>query len=477
MSRGSSGCSFLSRQRRRPLPGRLPTGYIERTQPTTQVRSTSITYLLPSHDYDGALDLDLGHLLAADPAPLPAGTLAARPERLVSRQAAAVVAALLKAVRRLPSTPVPEGLGRLVELPPPKTALPREKPLPAPRPPTKWEKFAQEKGIVSRKTKRSKMVFDDTATDEHTGEKGAWRRRHGTGRIEDGRDVGFIDAKPSDEPGVDPFAALGAERKANKKENEKKRVANLRHAATKGGQGALPATVRLTAGLDPSGAAGRKKGGYLEDRGAGGAGKGPKERLTRRDLLPEVVETARRAGVSTASLGKFDKRSRGEAAADRDHARVVGAGARRKHLPTTDTSGRERDVSANIVGRILRERADDIVDLDRAAAKGERAAGAERTAARVAEARAAGGRVDTKIARGKGGKALHKRKGATQDARLTKTRGGGTSKGGRPAGAGRDPHRALGTGGRKGTDRGARKGGLGGPDLRSKGGGKKGGKR
>ena len=37
--------------------------------------------------------------------------------------------------------------------------LPREKPVPKPRPPTKWEKYAREKGINKRK--KDKKVWDD----------------------------------------------------------------------------------------------------------------------------------------------------------------------------------------------------------------------------------------------------------------------------------------------------------------------------
>ncbi len=46
-------------------------------------------------------------------------------------------------------------------LPPPSTdiQIPREKPLPKPKPPTKWEKFAAEKGIV--KKKKTKLVWDE----------------------------------------------------------------------------------------------------------------------------------------------------------------------------------------------------------------------------------------------------------------------------------------------------------------------------
>ena len=46
-----------------------------------------------------------------------------------------------------------------VELPLPNVILPREKPIPKPKPLTKWEKFRQEKGILE-KGKRSRMVYD-----------------------------------------------------------------------------------------------------------------------------------------------------------------------------------------------------------------------------------------------------------------------------------------------------------------------------
>ena len=67
---------------------------------------------------------------------------------------------LLNSLWRLPTHRVEEAL--VAALPPPKTqlvVLPREKPAPKPRQPTKWEKFAAEKGIVMKK--KTKLVWDD----------------------------------------------------------------------------------------------------------------------------------------------------------------------------------------------------------------------------------------------------------------------------------------------------------------------------
>jgi regulator of ribosome biosynthesis len=79
-------------------------------------------------------------------------------------------------------------VGRIAHLPKPTTPLPRAKPLPAPREPTKWEAFAQRKGIVKRK--RGREVFDEEA--------GEYRRRHGYKRAGDEADVPIIEASTSD---------------------------------------------------------------------------------------------------------------------------------------------------------------------------------------------------------------------------------------------------------------------------------------
>uniref|UniRef100_A0A4W5PQP2 Ribosome biogenesis regulatory protein n=1 Tax=Hucho hucho TaxID=62062 RepID=A0A4W5PQP2_9TELE len=52
----------------------------------------------------------------------------------------------------------------VVKLPEPTTPLPREKPPPKPRPPTKWEEFAKLKGI--QKKKKTNLVWDDVAKNE-----------------------------------------------------------------------------------------------------------------------------------------------------------------------------------------------------------------------------------------------------------------------------------------------------------------------
>lgn len=74
---------------------------------------------------------------------------------------------LIGALFNLPTTSSPDG--PLAMLPPPLLLLPREKPLPKPKEPTKWEKFAAAKGI--QKKKREKKVWDE--------EKQEWVQRWG----------------------------------------------------------------------------------------------------------------------------------------------------------------------------------------------------------------------------------------------------------------------------------------------------------
>jgi regulator of ribosome biosynthesis len=133
-------------------------------------------------EYDGALEFDLGNLMAYDPSPILEDSSASSYLNLATR----IFQSLAKQIFSLPSEPAP--VGRMALLPPPTTVLPREKPLPKPRPPTKWEAFAAKKGI--QKKKRSKLVEDT--------ESGEWRRRHGYKKANDELEVPVIEAKPGD---------------------------------------------------------------------------------------------------------------------------------------------------------------------------------------------------------------------------------------------------------------------------------------
>lgn len=64
-----------------------------------------------------------------------------------------------------------------------------QKPLPAPRELTRWEQFAQRKGIQKRK--KDKLVWDESV--------GEWRRRFGYKRANDPKDIHVLPAKATDQ--------------------------------------------------------------------------------------------------------------------------------------------------------------------------------------------------------------------------------------------------------------------------------------
>ncbi|KAK9468524.1 ribosomal biogenesis regulatory protein [Lipomyces arxii] len=61
--------------------------------------------------------------------------------------------------------------GVFVKLPEPTTRLPREKPVPVPKPLTKWEKFAKQKGITPKARNEGSMTYDE--------QKGEWVKKWG----------------------------------------------------------------------------------------------------------------------------------------------------------------------------------------------------------------------------------------------------------------------------------------------------------
>ena len=138
---------------------------------------------------DRQLEFDLGHLLACHPSAPSDPAVAQGDEDALRSLATKVTQSLIRQVFTLPSHATPDG--RMVALPTPQFALPRFKPVPKPKPLTKWQKFAKEKGIV--KKKQSKLLYDETAQD--------WKRRHGYKRGNDEAAVPVIEASDKDQVG------------------------------------------------------------------------------------------------------------------------------------------------------------------------------------------------------------------------------------------------------------------------------------
>ncbi|XP_029313799.1 ribosome biogenesis regulatory protein homolog [Cottoperca gobio] len=108
----------------------------------------------------------------------------------------------------------------VTKLPEPITALPREKPAPKPRAPTKWEEFAKLKGI--QKKKKTNLVWDETAKD--------WKRRWGYKRAGDDTKEWLIEVPETADPHEDQFAKRSKAKTERVAKNEFNRLKNIARA-------------------------------------------------------------------------------------------------------------------------------------------------------------------------------------------------------------------------------------------------------
>lgn len=238
---------------------------------------------------DAVVEYDLGHLMLFDPSPLSTVELRGSAHfRALDAESRDNVQLLLNRIFSLPTAPLPHDPGLLASLPVPVTVLPRAKPLPQPKPETRWEAFAKAKGIEKRK--RGRMVWDE--------EKGEYAVRFGFRRANDHSQQVIIEEKDSAaaakrsrstvdlpmQPVEDPWTRMENERKERRANNSRQQQRNILQPA-KGDR--VPGTVDL-ASLQAQ--AGGGKRGQL----SGGA-------------MGHVNVALQLAQQSTASLGRFDE--------------------------------------------------------------------------------------------------------------------------------------------------------------------------
>ncbi|KAI9655686.1 MAG: Rhodanese- sulfurtransferase [Alyxoria varia] len=188
---------------------------------------------------------DAGHLLVSDPNPLPDNNPSEAVLAATARDATQSLLNHLLTTCPITNSKSGAGSGVHMSLPAPAFQLPREKRVPQPKAPTKWEQFAAKKGIGmnnKRKGQESagragKMVYDETS--------GEWVPKWGyKGKNKQEEESWLVEVDPKKErkameanggTGLDPRAASRKERKERVKKNEKRRVANERRAQkTKG---------------------------------------------------------------------------------------------------------------------------------------------------------------------------------------------------------------------------------------------------
>jgi len=193
-----------------------------------------------------------------------------RREKFLHQQATAVVGKLFKKFLALEKTAT--DVGTTIVLPTPTMRLPREKPLPAPKKQTKWEKFAQSKDIQNRK--RERMVWDD--------ESQQWRPRWGYKRDAELKDW-LVELKPG-ENDLSHFEKAKLKKQQRILKNKKQQLHNANLQAQEHGE-----AMRLPEGIPAALGSSLPKAGSKQRRG-----------------MNTVTKQLERAQRSTASMGKFD---------------------------------------------------------------------------------------------------------------------------------------------------------------------------
>jgi len=133
----------------------------------------------------------------------------------------ASVQLLFNEVFSLPTTRMQDGT-IVADLPKAKLLIPREKPLPQAKPLTKWQLFAQRKGIQPKR-KRSKLEWDESQQE--------WRRRHGYKRVNDIESEWVKEVKTNDPNAhLDPWTVARQERKERVDQQKKREMKNKQKA-------------------------------------------------------------------------------------------------------------------------------------------------------------------------------------------------------------------------------------------------------
>jgi regulator of ribosome biosynthesis len=272
-----------------------------------------------------SLELDLGNLTALDPSPTDASAFRAGDiSAAVLAAATAVAQTLVGEIFKLPVT-LDTNVGPLARLPPPTAPVPREKPLPKAKPETKWQKFAAEKGIAKRA--KSKLVWDESSNE--------WKRRHGYDRVNDDSDTIIVNAKQGDGPDSDPFAEAKKAKQDRVAKNKKQQLKNMQNG------GLVAPSLALTSALPFEGSRSGQQG-----------------KVVAKHHKAEVKAVKDIATLSTASLGKFDKKLDGEKPGRP-------AGKQRTRLPVTDSS-KERSLVDSTIKKVLSQEQQGILNTEKA---------------------------------------------------------------------------------------------------------------
>eukprot|EP00041_Stephanoeca_diplocostata_P028782 m.832176 g.832176 ORF g.832176 m.832176 type:complete len:339 (-) comp23434_c1_seq1:248-1264(-) len=161
--------------------------------------------------------IDRGNLLGIDHRPVDADAIKQDREGYILDRTRENTQLLLNAIWDLPI----ERLDNVycAKLPEPHFRLPREKRIPEPKAPTRWEEYAASKGIQNKK--RSRMVFDEETQE--------YRPRFGYKSVNNDEPA-YIVLPDQADPYEDQFEKRAESKKARIQKNEKQRLRNLADA-------------------------------------------------------------------------------------------------------------------------------------------------------------------------------------------------------------------------------------------------------
>lgn len=241
---------------------------------------------------DNELDFDLGLLSASDLAPVDISACKGNATEVetvlhkTSTHNAQLLFDRLFALEKVSGKSV-------VKLPEPITKLPRQKPAPAPKVETKWDKYAKDKGIQNKK--RDRMVWDEDSK--------TWKPRWGYKAMTDTDEKNWIiEYKQKDDHTADMFEKRREDKKLRVLKNQKQQVNNK----LRGPDGLVPQSADLL----PAGAAATLTQGKLKRSEQEG---NPKDTRAKGGLgKKRTLEAIKQTQVSTASLGRFDDKMKGE---------------------------------------------------------------------------------------------------------------------------------------------------------------------
>nr|CAB3265801.1 ribosome biogenesis regulatory protein homolog [Phallusia mammillata] len=257
-----------------------------------RIKSTTV-------EKDIDVNLDLGNLLAVDSNPLDAIKLRRSKESYLMQLARGNTQLLLNNIWQLETERVEDAV--VAKLPDPETRLPREKPIPKSKPPTKWEEYAKVKGIRNRK--KGRMVWDDVTK--------SWKPRWGYQRGNDDTKEWVLEVPKNANPNEDQFEKKMKEKKERVAKNELQRLRNIARRSGK----KVPGT-------------------------------GLTNLPNKQQSTQELEATFHQAKRSTASLGRFENNLRNEKPAKNQ-------GKKRKFDPVIMIS--EKDRQMKIVNEMFKK--------------------------------------------------------------------------------------------------------------------------